>query len=116
MQHQPLPRLQPPFQIPAVKKLARQQATRLVLHQQVIDRVVRELVRNRLPAHHLRANRVDAVRLDIFHVGKVDAIFVAKRQVQQQVFDGVNPALGQQLRALRTDALDHLDVGGQGQR
>jgi hypothetical protein len=60
-----------------------------------------------LPAHHPRANGIYVVRLQFVNFGKLNTVFVAERQVGEQVFESVNPALRQEFRALRTHALDH---------
>jgi hypothetical protein len=44
----------------------------------------------------------------------MDTIFVAKRQVSEQVSEGVKAALGKQFGALRTDTLDHADFREEG--
>src|ERR1700676_762013 len=46
----------------------------------------------------------------------MDAVFITERQIGQQVFEGMNSALGQQLRSLRTNALDHAYVSSEGLR
>ena len=107
VQNQPLAWLQPAFEVTAVKKFAGQQAAGRVLHQQVINGVAAAHSADGLAAHHLGANGVNAVGLDVLHIRKMDAIFVAKRQVREQVFERVKAALGEQFGALRADALDH---------
>ncbi len=103
--------LEAAFEIAAVKKFAREQAAGSVLHEQMIDGVVREFIGDGLAAHHARANRVGAVGLNVFDIRKLDAIFVAERQIGEQVFERVNAALGEKLGALRADALDHAHFG-----
>src|SRR5580704_1914946 len=94
-----------------MKKLAWEQTAGGVLYEQMIDGVVREFIGDGLAAHHARANRVDAVRLNVFDIRKLDAIFVTKRQIGEQVFKRVNAALGEKLGALRANALDHAHFG-----
>src|SRR5713226_5561907 len=62
-----------------------------------------------LAAHDTRANGVDAVGLDVLDLGKMDAVFVAKRQVAEQVLKRVDAALRKEFGALRADAFDHAD-------
>ncbi len=78
MKNKQLAGLQSPFEVPAVEKLARQQAAHVVLHQQMIDSVPAAHAAHRLAAHHARANGVGAVRLDVFHFGEMDAIFITE--------------------------------------
>ncbi len=46
----------------------------------------------------------------------MDAVFVTERQVNEEVLEGVNAALGEELGALRTDALDHAHFGCETER
>ena len=105
--------LEAAFEIAAVKKFAGEQAAGGVLYEQMIDGVVCEFVRDGLAAHDARANGVGAVGLDVFDIGKMDAVFVAERQVGEQVFERVNAALGEKFGALRADAFDHAHFGGE---
>src|SRR5580704_12915820 len=57
-----------PFEITAVKKFARKQAAGGVLYEQMIDSVIGEFIGDGLAAHHARANRVCAGRLDVFDI------------------------------------------------
>src|SRR6266481_1479436 len=66
-----------------------------------------------LAAHDARANGVHAVGLDVLHLGKMDAVFVAKGQVAEQVFERVDAALREEFSALGTDAFDHADFGAE---
>jgi hypothetical protein len=43
----------------------------------------------------------------------MDAVFVAERQIAEQIFEGIDAALGEKLRALRADPFDHADFAGQ---
>ena len=70
-----------------------------------------EFIGDGLAAHHAGANGVGAVRLNVFDIRKMDAVFVAKRQIGEQVLERVNAALGEKLGALRADAFDHADFG-----
>ena len=67
-----------------------------------------------LAAHYLYANGVNAIGLNVFYVRKMNAIFVAKRQVHEQVFERVDAALGEQLGPLGANAFDHANFGGEG--
>src|SRR5207244_10320673 len=98
----------PSFEIAAMKKLARQQPAGLVLDQQMVDSVAAEApVSNGLAADHPRANGVGSVWLNVFHLRELDPVFVAKRQVPEQISHRVDVTLGEQFRALRAHALDH---------
>jgi hypothetical protein len=108
VKNQKLPGLQSPFEIAAVKKLASQQSARLVLDQQMINSVAAETpASNGLPAHHPRANGVGSVWLNVFDLREVHAVFVAKRQVAEQISERADAALGEQFGALRAHPLDH---------
>ena len=109
MKNQRLPGLQSPFEIAAMEKLARQQAAGVILHEQVIDGVAAAHGAHRLAAHHARANGVNAVGLDVLHFGEMNAVFVAKRQIAQEILERVDAALRQQFGALRPDAFDHAN-------
>lgn len=65
-----------------------------------------------LATHDLYADGVDAVGLNVFYVGKMDAVFVTERKIGEQVFEGMDAAAGEEFGALRTDALDHANFGG----
>jgi len=65
-----------------------------------------------LAAHDLYADGVDAVGLNVFYVRKMNAVFVAKRKIGEQVFEGVDAAAGEEFGALGADALDHANFGG----
>src|SRR3981081_4802477 len=71
---------------------------------------------HRLAAHALHANGVNAVGLNVFYIGKMDAVLVTEREVGRQVFERVNSALGQQFCSLRANALNHAYISGQGLR
>ncbi len=107
VQNQLLPGLQPPFQIPAMKKLARQRP-RFVLHQQVINRIPPAQGPNRLPARHGHTQRKHRVRPHILDLRKPGPVLIPKRQISKQILQRVNPALCEQFRALRAHAFDHL--------
>src|SRR5215813_12667262 len=102
-----LARLEASFEIAAVKKLAGQGAC-LVLHKQVIDSVAAAHSADGLAAHDGDAQREDSVWPDVLYMGKLDAVFIAKGQIGEQIFQGMDAALGEQLGALGADALDHL--------
>src|SRR5207244_12462285 len=58
---------------------------------------------------------VGGVGLNVANIGKMDAVFVTKGKIGEEIFKGVDAAFGEQLRALRTDAFDHADFGGEGE-
>ena len=69
VQNQELAGFQTAFEITAMKKFARQQAARFVLHKQVVNSVAAKAHgSNGLAAHHPRANGVCAVRLNVLHL------------------------------------------------
>lgn len=102
--------LQATLEETAVEEFARKRAG-IVLHEQVVDGVATIHPADGLAAHDASAQGVNPVGLNIFDFREVDAVFIAKGEVVQQVFEGVDAALGQQLRAVRADPFDHLDVG-----
>src|SRR6202034_957198 len=69
-----------------------------------------------LAAHYLGADGVNAVWLDVLDIRKMNAVFIAERQIRQQISQRVEAALGQQFGALWADALDHAHFGGEGKR
>src|SRR6266446_7342615 len=69
--------LEPAFQIAAVKKLAGKLAGG-ILHEEMIDGVAPAHGADGLAAHDASADGVDAVGLNVAHVGEMDAIFVAE--------------------------------------
>src|SRR5882762_3744605 len=113
MKNEQLPGLQPTFEIASVVKLARQRTAGVVLHQQVIDGVAAAHAAHRLAAHDARANGIRAVRLNVLHLGEMDAVFIAKGEVAQQILERVDPALREQFGALRAHAFDHAHFGAE---
>jgi hypothetical protein len=105
--------LEAAFEIAAVKKLAGEEATGGVLHEEMIDGVVGELIGDGLAAHDFGANGVGAGRLDVFYGGEMDAIFVAEGEIGEEILEGKDAALGEKFGALRADAFDHADFGGE---
>ena len=100
-----------------MKKLAGKLATSFVLYKQVVNGVAAEAhVSNGLAAHDPRSNRVGAVRLNVLDLRKMDAVFVTKRKVAEQIFERMNTALREQFGALRADALDHAHFGAEAHR
>jgi len=98
-----------------VKKFAGEQAAGSVLHEQMIDGVVAEPVGNGLAAHDAGADGVGAVGLNVLDVGEMDAVFVAEREIGEQIFESVDATLGEEFGALRANALDHAHFGCEGQ-
>ena len=87
-----------------------------VANEHVKDGVASAHGADGLAAHDLHANGVDAVGLDVFYVGEMDAVFVAEGQIIQKVFEGEDAALGEQFGSLGANALDHADFGGESLR
>ena len=97
-----------------MKKLDGERATGFVLDEQMIDGVTSTAhTANGLAAHHTPANGVGAVGLDVFHFGKMDAVFVAKGEVAEEILKRVDAALGEEFGALRADAFDHANFGAE---
>src|SRR5260370_9041293 len=114
MKDEELASFQAPFEIAAVEKFAGERAAGIVLHEQVIDGVAAAAhAADGLAAHHAGANGVGAVGPDVLHLGKMDAVFVAKREVAEQVLERVDAALREEFGALRADALDHAYFGAE---
>src|SRR6266404_3291019 len=102
------------FEIAAVKKFAGEQAAGVVLDEEMIDGVTTAAhAADGLAAHDAGANGVDAVGLDVFHFGKMDAVFVAEWQVAEEILKSVDAALRKEFGALRADAFDHADFGAE---
>src|SRR5713226_9787774 len=100
--------LQAAFEIAAMKKFDREKAAGVVLDEQMIDGVAAAAhAADRLAAHHARANGVGAARLDVPHLGKMDAVLVAKREIAEKVFERLDAALREEFGALRANAFDH---------
>src|SRR5690242_13417154 len=117
MKNQDLPWLQAPFEVAAMEEFAGQQAASLVLHQQVINGVAAEAhVSKGLTAHDARTNGICSVGLNVLHLRKVNAVFIAKRQIAEQIFERINPALSEQFGTLRANALDHSHFGAEAHR
>src|SRR6267378_6454878 len=106
--------LEAAFEIAAVKKFAGKLAGG-ILHEEMVNGVASTHGANGLAAHDAGANGVDAVGLDVADVGEVDAVFVAEGQVMKEIVDGVEATFSEEFGAMRADALDHADFGGQGQ-
>jgi len=96
-----------------VKKFDGKQATGFVLDEQMIDGIAAAHGADSLATHHASANGVNAVRLDVFHSGKMDAVFVAKRQVAEEILKRVDAALREEFGALRANAFDHAYFGAE---
>ena len=103
------------FEIATVKKFAGEKAAGSVLHKQMINGVRAELIGDGLTAHYAGANGVRAVGLDVLDIGKMNAILVTERQIGEQILERADAALGEELGALRADALDHAHIGCQAQ-
>ena len=117
VKNQELSWFQATFEVAPMKKLAGKLATSFVLYKQVVNGVAAEAhVSNGLAAHDPRSNRVGAVRLNVLDLRKMDAVFVTKRKVAEQIFERMNAALREQFGALRADAFDHAHFGAEAHR
>ncbi len=113
VEHQELALLEATFEIAAVKKFAGEQAGG-ILHEEMVDGVAAAGRAHGLAAHDAGANGVDAVGLDVFDVTEMDAVFVAEGEIEEEIFEGVDAALGQEFGALRAYTFKHADFGGEG--
>ena len=104
-----LARLQAAFQVAPVKKLAGKRA-RVVLDKQMVDGVAAIHPAYGLATHHLGSQGINPIGLNILNLGEMDGVFVTERQVIQQVFQGINPALRQKFCTARAHALHHLHI------
>jgi hypothetical protein len=84
MKDQLLTGLEAALKIAAVEKLAWER-TGVVLHQQMVDGVAAVHAADRLAAHNAGAQGVGAVGLNVFNFGEMNAVFIAKREIVQQV-------------------------------
>ena len=104
--------LQSAFEIAAVKEFTGERAAGFVLNEEMIDGVAAAAhAADGLTAHYARTNGVGAVGLDVFHFRKMDAVFVAKGEIAEQILERVDAALGEEFGTLRADAFDHADFG-----
>ena len=110
VKHEQLSWLQPAFKVAAMEKFARQRAG-VILHEQVIDRIAAPHAAYGLSARHAHAQGKDTVWPNVLDLRKMDAIFIAKGKIAEQVFQRVNAALFEQLRALRAHTFNHSNVG-----
>jgi len=102
--------LQTTLEETAVEEFARKRAA-VVLHEEMVDGVAAVHPTDGLAAHDASTQGINTVGLNVFYFGETDAVFVAKREIVQKIFQSVDTALGKQLRAVRADSFDHLDVG-----
>ena len=99
-----------PFEVTTVKKFAGERAG-IVLNEKMVDGVAAVHAANGLAAHDAGANGVDIVGLDVFDPGEVEAIFVAKRKIVEEIVESVDAALGEEFGALRPYTFDHANFG-----
>ncbi len=99
------------MQIRTVKKFAVQQARRIT-HQEVINGAApaRKACDAGIDDKSLKG--VDGARQDFRDRSEMDAVFVAKRQVTEEIAHGMEAARGQGRGALRSHALQVFDFGG----
>ncbi len=110
MENEELARFQAAFEIATVEKFAGERAS-VVLDEKMIDGVASTHAADSLTASDADAQREDIVGANIFDLGKVQTVFVAEREIAEEIFEGVDTALGEKLGALRAYTFDHLDVG-----
>jgi hypothetical protein len=77
----------------------------------MVDGVAAVHAANGLAAHDAGANGVDIVGLGVFDPGEVEAIFVAKRKIVEEIVESVDAAFGEELGALRPYTFDHANFG-----
>ena len=68
-----------------MEKFAGKKSARCVLHEEVINSVAAAHPADGLTAHYLGSDGVNAVWLDVLDVRKMNAVFVAERQIRQQI-------------------------------
>src|SRR2546430_1417698 len=108
VENQLLAVLQAAFEVATVKEFAGQ-GTGFVLNKQVVDRVATTHGADGLAAGHRDAQGVNRVGPNVFNLGKLDAVFITKRQIPEQILQSVDTTLGEQLGTLRANALNRLD-------
>src|SRR5271157_1084710 len=99
MQDELLAGLQAPFEITAMKEFAGQR-TGIILNEEVIDGIAAVHAANGLAAHDAGAQGISAVGLNVLDLGEMDAVFIAERQIVEQIFECEDAAFGEQLGAL----------------
>jgi hypothetical protein len=98
------------FEVATMKKFAGER-TGVVLHEKVIDGIASTHAANSLTAGDADTQRENIVGTHVFDLRKVEAVFVAEREVAEKIVESVDAAFGEELGALRAYAFDHLDVG-----
>jgi hypothetical protein len=115
VQDKELAGFEPAFEVTAVKKLDGERAG-FVLNEQMIDSIAAAHAADGLAAHDFSANGVDTVWLNVFEAGETDAVFVAKWQIGEQIFECMDSALGEEFGSLRANAFDHADFRSESYR
>ena len=110
MQDEKLARFEAAFEVAAVKKFAGERAG-VVLHQKMIDGIAAAHAANGLSAGDAYAEGENVVGADVLDLREVDAVFVAEREIGEEIFEGVDAAFGEEFGTLRAYTFDHLDVG-----
>src|SRR5262245_7864279 len=77
----------------------------------MIDRIASSHASHGRATGYAHSHRVDVAGADIFDLRKVDAVFVAERQIAQKVCERVDASLGEEFCALGADSFEHAHVG-----
>jgi hypothetical protein len=91
--------LEAALDITAVKKFEGHEAG-VNLHEEMVNGVGTARGAYGLAAHDAGANGVDAIGLDVFDIAEMDAVFVTEGQIEEEIFERVDAALGQEFGAL----------------
>jgi hypothetical protein len=105
-----LARLQAAFKIAAMKKFAGERSG-VVLHEKVIDGVASAHTANGLTAGDAHSQSEDMVGAHILDLREMEPVFIAEREITEEIFEGVDAAFCEKFGALRAYTFNHLDVG-----
>src|ERR1700730_7485822 len=101
----PLPFLEFPLEIEAMKKLAGQRAG-IVADEQVIHAAARACITYQAAARDLRLHGVDLSRRDLADFREPDAVLIAEREIPEQIFKCADAALREQFGAARSHTFE----------
>ena len=111
MQHDALAGAEARFKIRAVKKFAGHR-TAGIAHEEMVDGAgAAPAIADQASIGDFSLQGVGAAGLDFAQRREMNAIFVTKREIAEQILDGADAALGQQLGALRAYAFQVHHVG-----
>ena len=110
MNHQILAGFESLLEIMPVEEFAGER-TRFIADFEVVHPALRSRIPDQAAPVYPSANGVDAARSDVTNFGEVNPVFVAERQIPQQVFKCAQPALGENFRAARAHARQVQEFG-----